>query len=110
MQVNGTGVRATVFLSECDTWHGKSLCHHVVGTAQRLGLAGATVSRGVEGYGASMVLHTDRLLSAGDDLPLMVTVIDSEHQIQNLLRELKQPLDGRVVVLDTVTFLRAPGE
>ncbi|MDJ1130541.1 DUF190 domain-containing protein [Streptomyces iconiensis] len=108
MRVSGVGVRATVFLSESDTWHGKSLCHHVVGEAQRLGLAGATVSRAVEGYGASTVLHTDRLLSASDDLPLVVTVIDSEHRIRHLLRELQRPLDGRMVVLDTVTVLRGP--
>lgn len=108
MRANGAGVRATVFLSEDDTWQGRSLCHHVVAEARRLGLAGATVSRAVEGYGAPTVLHTDRLLSASDDLPLVVTIIDSEEHIQHLLRELEQPLDGRMVVLDAVTILHGP--
>lgn len=70
MRLEGTALRLTIFIGEDDQWHHKPLYTEIVHRAHTAGLAGASVFRGVEGYGASNHIHTTRLLSLSEDLPV----------------------------------------
>ncbi|MZE81335.1 DUF190 domain-containing protein [Streptomyces xinghaiensis] len=106
MSLPGPAVRVTVFVSEMDTRDGTPLCAEILRAARECGLAGATVSRGVEGFGRPSVLHSDRLLSFSDDLPLLITIIDAEERIQAFLEGAEHLLAGSLVVLDEVRAYR----
>lgn len=76
MKVSGKALRLTVFIGESDLWRHKPLYTEIVHRAHRAGLAGATVLRGIEGYGASSHIHTMRLLSLSEDLPVVIVIVD----------------------------------
>jgi PII-like signaling protein len=110
MDLAGTALRASIILSEDDTWHHKPLHHEIVTRARAAGLAGATVLRGVEGYGTSSRIHTTRLLSLAEDLPVVVIIIDTEERVRAFLPELDDLITEGTVVLDTVEVLRYAGK
>lgn len=109
MQLHGSAVRLTVFIGESDQWHHRPLYHEIVERCRRAGLAGATVMRGIEGYGASSHIHTTRLLSLSEDLPLAITVVDSEDRIRAFLPELDELISEGLVLLDDVEVVRYVG-
>ncbi|MEU4925465.1 DUF190 domain-containing protein [Streptomyces yokosukanensis] len=99
MRLTGRALRLTIFVDDTDTWHHKPLFTEIVHRAHRAGLAGATVLHGVEGFGASSVVHTTRLLSMADDLPAVVVIVDEEERIRAFMTELEElPIDGLVTV------------
>ncbi|KUN03488.1 hypothetical protein AQI95_23640 [Streptomyces yokosukanensis] len=99
MRLTGRALRLTIFVDDTDTWHHKPLFTEIVHRAHRAGLAGATVLHGVEGFGASSVVHTTRLLSLADDLPAVVVIVDEEERIRAFMTELEElPIDGLVTV------------
>jgi hypothetical protein len=71
-----------IFIGESDTWQGKSLHRALVEEARNRGLAGATVLRGIEGFGANSRIHTARLVDIPPDLPIVVEIVDEEAKIQ----------------------------
>ncbi|MCD9141662.1 DUF190 domain-containing protein [Streptomyces albireticuli] len=102
--------RLTVYLGDSDTWHHRPLHTEIVHRAHAAGLAGASVFRGVEGFGASSVVHTARLLSLSEDLPVAVVIVDTEERVRAFLPVLDELLGAdRLVVLDEVEVVRRPG-
>ena len=73
-------LRLTIFIGDSDRWHHRPLSSEIVHRAHVAGLAGASVFRGVEGFGASSVVHTSRLLSMSDDMPMAVIIVDARRQ------------------------------
>jgi len=106
MKIEGPAVRLTVFLGEDDTWHHKPLYHEIVSRAHHAGLAGASVLRGIEGYGAGSRIHTSRLLSLTEDLPLAVIIVDQEDRIRAFLPQLDELVTEGLVILDPVEVIR----
>src|SRR5882762_8973753 len=100
MKIEGPALRLTVFIGESDQWHHRPLYTEIVHRAHAAGLAGATVLRGVEGYGASNHIHTSRLLSLSEDLPVAVIIIDAEERIRGFLRELDELIKEGLVILE----------
>ncbi len=78
MNLEGRALRLTIFVGESDQWHHRPLFTEIVHRAHIAGLAGASVMRGIEGFGASSRIHTNRILSLGDDLPVAIVIIDTE--------------------------------
>ena len=109
MKLEGAAVRLTIFIGEDDRWHHKPLYHEIVHRAHKAGLAGASVLRGVEGFGASSRIHTTRLLSLSEDLPVAVVIVDSEERIREFLPQLDELVAEGMVILDEVEVIRYVG-
>jgi PII-like signaling protein len=92
----------TVFVNSTDQWHGQPLYQAIVQLCRQKGVAGATVSRCVEGYGASGQLHTTRLLELTQNLPVRIEIIDVAERIDPFLDALGSMIgEGLVTVSDT---------
>ena len=109
MKIEGQAVRLTIFIGEDDTWHHKPLYHEIVRRARATGLAGASVLRGIEGYGASSRVHTTRLLSLSQDLPIAVVIVDQEDRIRDFLPQLDELVAEGLVIVDPVDVIRYVG-
>lgn len=108
----GRALRMTIVVGETDTWHHRPLYSEIVHRAHAAGLAGASVFRGIEGFGSSALVHTTRLLSLTEDLPVAVLVVDTEERVRAFLPELEELLtEGGLVLLDDCEVVRyGPGE
>ena len=100
MRLEGHQKRLTIFVGESDRHGHTPLATEIVQRAHQAGLAGATVFRGVEGYGASNHIHTTRILSLSDDLPITVVIVDTDERIQAFLPELDELITEGLVILD----------
>jgi uncharacterized protein len=98
-------LRLSIFVREDDIWHHKPLYHEIVRRAKTAGLAGATVLRGVEGYGASSLIHTTRLLDLAEQLPIVVVIVDTEERVRTFLTELDDLLTDATAIVDEVEVL-----
>ena len=95
-----------IHFTEADKWQGELLYKAIVAKCMELGLAGATVYRGVEGFGASARIYHARSLSFSKLAPVMVTVIDTEEQMQRLIPYLDQMIAGGLVASSKVEVTR----
>ncbi|WP_248960131.1 DUF190 domain-containing protein [Sphaerisporangium perillae] len=109
MKIEGPAVRLSVFIGESDQWHHRPLYHEIVRRAHEAGLAGASVIRGIEGYGASSRIHTTRILSLSEDLPVVIIIVDAEERIRAFLPRLDELVTEGLVVLDPVEVIRYAG-
>ena len=107
--MEGPATRLTVYIGEDDHWHHKPLYHEIVRRARDAGLAGASVLRGVEGYGASSLIHTTRILSLSEDLPVVIVIVDAEEQLRAFLPQLDELIGEGLVTLDQVEVVRYVG-
>ncbi|MER8042878.1 DUF190 domain-containing protein [Streptomyces sp. NPDC094032] len=96
----GRALRLTVLVGERDTWHHRPLYTEIVHRAHAAGLAGASVFRGIEGFGGSSLVHTTRLLSLGEDLPVAVLIVDTEERVRGFLPRLEGLVSDGLVFLD----------
>ena len=85
MKLEGRGKLLRIYIGESDTWHGKPLYQAVVERVREEGLAGATVLRGIEGFGRTSRLHTARILRLSEDLPILIEIVDTEERISAIL-------------------------
>lgn len=109
MNLNGPAKRLTIFIGESDHYRHHSLCSEIVDRARRSGLAGCSVFRGSEGFGATGHLHTARLLSLSEDLPVAIVIVDDPEAIDGFLPQLNELVTGGLVILDDVQVVRYVG-
>ena len=109
MTISGPALRLTVFVGESDTRHGRPVYTEIVHRAHAAGLAGATVLRGIEGYGASSRIHTARLLSLSEDLPVVIVIVDEAAKVRDFLPQLDDLVTEGLVLLDEVEVVRYVG-
>lgn len=101
-----SGKMLRIHFIEADKWHGELLHEAIVNKCKELGLAGAIVYRGVEGFGASARIYHARALSISKNVPIMVSVIDTEQQIQKLLPYLDEMIGGGLIAISNVEVIR----
>jgi len=85
MKIEGEAQLLRIFIGESDRWKGRPLYEAVVLEARRLGLAGATVLRGIMGFGADSRMHTAKVLRLSEDLPIVIEIVDAPERIALLL-------------------------
>ncbi|HZY09626.1 MAG TPA: DUF190 domain-containing protein [Bacteroidota bacterium] len=86
MKLTGEGKLLRIFLGELDRFEHKPLYEAIILKARELGLAGATVLRGIQGFGAgSRVIHTAKILRLSEDLPILIEIVDTEEKIKSFL-------------------------
>jgi len=99
MRIEGPALLLRVFVGESDKWQGKNLYLAIVELFRQRGLAGATVLRGIEGFGAKQHRHTTRILSLSLDLPIVIEAVDREEKVRAILPDLDRMVgDGLIVV------------
>ena len=106
MKIEGEARRVRVYIGESDHWHGKPLYTAIVERCREKGLAGATVLRGIEGYGAHSRIHTARILRLSEDLPIVVEIVDRAERIDELLPMLDEMVMEGLITVDTVHVLK----
>lgn len=106
MQIEGEGQRVTVYIGSSDTWHGTNLAVAIVERCRKMGFAGATVSRGVMGFGKNSRIHRAHILGLSEDLPEKIEIIDRPERIGELLPVLEEMVSGGLVVVENVHIVR----
>jgi PII-like signaling protein len=106
MKIEVDARQVTIFINSSDQWHGRALYSAIVQLCQEKGIAGATVTRCVEGYGAGHILHTTRLLELSENLPVRIEIVDLPERIEPLLAALGGMIGEGLVVVSNVHIIR----
>ncbi|MCA1816543.1 MAG: DUF190 domain-containing protein [Acidobacteria bacterium] len=106
-KLEGSAKMLRIYIGEDDRWEGEPLHEAIVKKLRMMDVAGATVYRGVMGYGAQQRLHKKSgWLSLSTDLPVMISVIDTEEKIRRVLPVLDEMVDEGLVVLSDVEIIK----
>ena len=109
MRIDGTALLVRIYIGEADRHDGNPLYQSIVAFLRDRGIAGATVFRGIEGYGANARLHTTRLLRLSEDLPILIEVVDREDRIREILPELDAMVVDGLVTLERIEVVAYRG-
>ena len=104
--LTGEQVLVRVFIGESDKWQHRSLVDSLVERLRKEHFAGATVFRGVSGFGALSVLHTAKILRLSEDLPIVIEIVDSEDRIPQLTHILDEMVGEGLVTMEKVRVLK----
>jgi PII-like signaling protein len=110
MHIAGNGKLLRIFVGESDRYRGRPLYEAIVHRAHELGLAGATVWRGIEGYGAASRIHTAKILRLSEDLPVLIEIVDTEEKIRAALSEFDAMMEasggGGLITLESAEIIK----
>ncbi|HEY4634721.1 MAG TPA: DUF190 domain-containing protein [Candidatus Limnocylindrales bacterium] len=109
MRLDGPALLARIYIGEADHKDGHPLYQVIVSFLRERGIAGATVFRGIEGYGANARLHTTRLLRLSEDLPILIEVVDDEARLRAVLPDLDAMVGDGLVTLERVEVVAYRG-
>jgi Uncharacterized conserved protein len=102
LELEGTALLVRIYIGESDKWEGKPLYQAIVERLRKEHIAGATVLRGIDGFGAHAHLHTTRLLRLSEDLPVLIEVVDAEERLRDVLPELDRMVNDGLITLERV--------
>jgi PII-like signaling protein len=105
VKLEGEGQLLRIFVGEADRWHGHSLYEAIVLRAREAGLAGATVLRGLMGFGAKSRIHTAKVLRLSEDLPIVIEIADRADRIEAFLPLLDEMVADGLVTLERVQVI-----
>ncbi|HEY1655689.1 MAG TPA: DUF190 domain-containing protein [Candidatus Tumulicola sp.] len=105
MKTEGTAKLVRIFLGESDRWKGQPLYVAIVEAMRKEGLAGATVFKGVLGFGAHSVVHAARIVDLSSDLPIVIELVDSEEKIAAFLPTLDAMVGEGLVTMEKVDVI-----
>jgi PII-like signaling protein len=105
MKIPEDGYLLRIFVGESDRHGHHPLYEAIVLKAREAGLAGATVLRGVMGYGKNSILHTTKILRLSEDMPMVIEIVDSLEKIEKFLPLLDQMIADGLVTLETVRVI-----
>jgi PII-like signaling protein len=104
--LDGEQTLVRIFIGESDLWHHQPLANALLERLRREGFAGATVMRGLAGFGARSVIHSASILRLSEDLPVLIEIVDSPDRVQVLLPILDEMVQEGLVTLEKVRVLR----
>lgn len=105
MRIDGPALLARIYIGESDHHDGQPLYEAIVGLLRERGVAGATVLRGIEGYGRAARLHTSRILRLSEDLPILIEVVDREDRLRAVLPEIDAMVGEGLITLEHVEVI-----
>jgi len=105
MKIEGEGQLLRIYIGESDRWEGRPLYEAIVLKARERGLAGATVLRGIMGFGADSRIHTAKVLRLSEDLPIIIEIADRADRIESFLPELDNMVTEGMITLERVHIL-----
>jgi hypothetical protein len=105
MKVQGTAKLVRIFLGESDRWKGQPLYVAIVEEMRKAGLAGATVFKGILGFGAHSVVHAARIVDLSSDLPIVIELVDSEEKVAAFLPTLDGMVAEGLVTLEKIDVI-----
>lgn len=105
-ELDGESILMRIFIGESDKYQGKPLYHMLVEMLRSEKIAGATVLRGILGYGARSHLHTAHILRLSQDMPMVIEVVDTQENIDRVLPEIEKLLEGGLITVEKVRVLR----
>lgn len=106
MQLSGNGVLMRIFIGESDHVGSIPLYEAIVLRARELNLAGATVLRGIMGFGAESRIHTAKILRLSEDLPIIIEIIDAQENIDKLRPFLDEHVKEGLITLENVKVIK----
>jgi PII-like signaling protein len=110
MHIEGEAKLLRIFVGESDLINHTPVYEKIVLEARKAGLAGATVTKGISGFGASSRIHTTKLLRLSEDLPLVVEIVDSEEKIEQFIPVLNEIFDeansGGLITMEKVKIIK----
>ena len=105
MHLPSEAERLRIFIGESDKWNGRPLYEALVHLARERGLAGATVLRGVMGFGADSRMHTAKILRLSEDLPIVVEIVDRAERIEAFVQEIDDMIEEGMVTIEKVRVI-----
>lgn len=106
MKIEVDAKQVMIFINSTDQWHGRPLYTAIVQLCQQTGIAGASVTRCVEGFGAGHELHTSRLLELSENLPVRIDIVDLPERVEPLLASLEGMIGEGLVTVGDVHIIR----
>jgi len=106
MKLPEEGTLLRIFIGESDTWRGRPLYEQIVLKARELNLAGATVVRGIMGFGADSRMHAAKILRLSEDLPIVIEVVDTEENLKKLQPFLDKTVEEGLITLEKVRVIK----
>ncbi|UWG98134.1 DUF190 domain-containing protein [Dehalobacter sp. DCM] len=106
VKISGQAQRIRIYIGEASKYHGVNLYHAIVLKAKELGLAGATVFKGLEGFGANSRIKTSKILDLSSDLPIIVEVIDSAEYLKEFLAFLDDAVQEGLITVEDLEVRR----
>lgn len=97
-----TWMRLRIYIGESDRYHGKPLYLYILHRLKSMGIKGATVFRGIAGYGSHSLIHTADILRLSEDLPVVIEVVDEEEAIRRVLEEVEKLVEEGLITLEPV--------
>ena len=106
MRITEDGQLLRIFIGESDHWQGKPLYEAIILKAREMGLAGATMLRGMMGFGANSRIHTAKILRLSEDLPIVVEIVHNAEKIEGLLPVIDEMVQEGLVTLEKVRVVQ----
>ena len=106
MKISEDGQLLRIFIGESDSWHGKPLFEAIILKARETGLAGATMLRGLMGFGAASRIHTARILRLSEDLPIVIEIVDSQEKIDAFLPVIDEMMQDGLVTIEKARVIQ----
>jgi len=106
VKITGRARRLRIYIGESDKYKGMPLYHAIVLKAKELGLAGATVFRGIEGFGANSRIHSARILDLSSDLPILIDIVDSIEYIEKITPFLDDVVKQGLITIEDIEIIK----
>ena len=106
MKLPEEGMLLRIFVGETDQYKGKALYEQIVIKARELNLAGATVLRGVMGFGADSRMHSAKILRLSEDLPIIIELVDTEENLNTLITFIDEVVTEGLITLEKVRVIK----
>ena len=105
-KIEGDQVLMRIFIGESDMWEHRSLYMSLLELFRSKGLAGATVLKGIAGFGPDSIIHTASLFRLSPDLPIIIEIVDTEERLQTILPEIDRRMSGGLITMEKVRVVR----